>query len=50
MFNKTDNIMMELGADIYSPIIKPSLFNPDNGSVIAQDTGIGWTLTGASVI
>lgn len=46
-FNRVDKIMMVLGADIYSRIIKSSLFNSNNGSVIAQNTALSWNLTGA---
>ncbi|XP_054082405.1 uncharacterized protein LOC128922218 [Zeugodacus cucurbitae] len=47
MFFKDDKILLELGADTYPKIMKPGLFNPDNGTVIAQNTALGWTLTGA---
>ncbi|XP_069964281.1 uncharacterized protein [Bactrocera oleae] len=50
MFHKDDKIMMELGADIYPRIMKPGIFNPDNSTVIAQNTALGWTLTGACAI
>uniref|UniRef100_A0A0K8WEE0 Peptidase aspartic putative domain-containing protein n=1 Tax=Bactrocera latifrons TaxID=174628 RepID=A0A0K8WEE0_BACLA len=49
-FWKNDNIMLELGADVYPRIMKPGLFNPDNSTVIAQNTALGWTLTGACAI
>ncbi|XP_049302845.1 uncharacterized protein LOC125775853 [Bactrocera dorsalis] len=49
-FWKDDQIMLELGADIYPRLMKPGLFNPDNSTVIAQNTALGWTLTGACAI
>ncbi|XP_054746348.1 uncharacterized protein LOC129250776 [Anastrepha obliqua] len=45
-FNRKDHVMIALGADIYQRIIKSGIFHPDNGTIAAQNTGIGWTLTG----
>ncbi|XP_039968032.1 uncharacterized protein LOC120779724 [Bactrocera tryoni] len=39
-------LSLEIGADIYPQIIRSGLFKPDNGTVVAQNTAFGWTLTG----
>ncbi|XP_054745957.1 uncharacterized protein LOC129250352 [Anastrepha obliqua] len=45
-FTKANNVMLELGADLYPKIIRSGIFHPDNGTVVAQNTTLGWILTG----
>ncbi|XP_054089545.1 uncharacterized protein LOC128922577 [Zeugodacus cucurbitae] len=45
-FYTNREMMIEIGADVYPHIIRSGLFTPDNGTVVAQNTAFGWTLTG----
>ncbi|XP_049317674.1 uncharacterized protein LOC125780108 [Bactrocera dorsalis] len=45
-FHSNREITLEIGADVYPQIIRNGLFKPDNGTVVAQNTAFGWTLTG----
>lgn len=45
-FTKASRVMMELGADVYPRLIRPGLIAGDHGMAVAQNTALGWTLSG----
>ncbi|XP_054085220.1 uncharacterized protein LOC128921478 [Zeugodacus cucurbitae] len=49
-FYNTAKVMMELGADVYSRLIKPEFFKSQNGNFIAQDTALGFIVTGTNEV
>lgn len=46
-FFTNDPVEHELGGDIYSSILKSNVIHIDGGSVIAQDTTLGWLIMGS---
>lgn len=40
-------ITMEIGGDIYTTTLKPNVIHVDGGSLIAQDSTLGWLIMGS---
>lgn len=46
-FDTNSSVLMELGGDVYTRILKPNVIHVDGGSLLAQDTTLGWLIMGS---
>ncbi|XP_046802531.1 uncharacterized protein LOC124418863 [Lucilia cuprina] len=47
-FYSNNPISMEIGGDLYTSILQPNVIHIDGGSLIAQDSTLGWLVMGSS--
>lgn len=46
-FYENDPVMVELGGDLYSRVLKSNIIHIDGGSLMAQDSTLGWLIMGS---
>ncbi|XP_037816101.1 uncharacterized protein LOC119606608 [Lucilia sericata] len=47
-FYSNKPVSMEIGGDLYTSILQPNVIHIDGGSLIAQDSTLGWLVMGSS--
>lgn len=46
-FYSNDPVVMEIGGNLYTSTLKPNTIHIDGGSLLAQDTTLGWLIMGS---
>lgn len=46
-FTSNSSVLMEIGGDLYTAILKPNTIHIDGGSLVAQDSALGWLVMGS---